>query len=364
MSRSAWAVVSGAVWDLGSIRGRFTRSRTWRNLLFVEWNEFSKALRQWFKSAARDLPWRKTRDPYAILVSELMLQQTQVATVIDYYERWLNRFPDVSSLAAADEQTVLRMWEGLGYYARARNLHRAAKVIVEKYGGQFPRTLDQIRELPGVGPYTAGAVASFAFGIRAPIVDANIARVIARLRNVRAPIDSSAGQKLVWAHAESLLPARGAAARSHNAALMELGAILCKPGEPPCLLCPVKQWCEAPHPAALPMKRARRAVVALAENCGWIVRRGRVLLETSDGPRGRGLWRLPRLKSVPRREPIHESEYPFTHHRVHLRVFRAIPPRQPGCNHRWFEISRVGETAMTAPHRRALVKLLASRPHD
>ncbi len=321
-------------------------------------NEFSASLTSWFKLSARDLPWRNTRDPYAILVSELMLQQTQVATVIGYYQRWLDRFPDVRSLAAADEPIVLRMWEGLGYYARARNLHRAARVIVEKHGGEFPRTLVEIRALPGVGPYTAGAVASFAFGIRAPIVDVNIARVVARLRNIREPIDSTAGHRLVWHHAEAMLPAGRAAARQHNAALMELGAILCKPGEPPCRLCPVKQWCEAIDPVTLPVKRARRTTVSVEEHCGWIVDRGRVLLETSDGPRGHGLWRLPKLESAPRRQPIHEAEYPFTHHRVRLWVYRSAAPRRAGANHRWFEIGRVGETAMTAPHRRALTRLL------
>ena len=321
-------------------------------------SEFSKSLTEWFKASARDLPWRKTRNPYAILVSELMLQQTQVATVVGYFNRWMKRFPDVKALAGAAEPEVLRMWEGLGYYARARNLHRAAKVIIEKFGGEFPRTLDEIRELPGVGPYTSGAVASFAFSIRAPIVDANIARVIARLRNIQVPIDTTAGHRLVWQHAESMLPARGDSARVHNAALMELGAIRCKPGKPPCLLCPVKQWCEATDPASLPMKRARRATVALAENCGWIVLRGRVLLETSVGPRSRGLWRLPVLKSPPRRKPIHEAEYPFTHHRVQLRVYRTAVPRVAGANRRWFEIARLQETAMTAPHRRALTSLL------
>lgn len=320
-------------------------------------NDFSASLTEWFKVSARDLPWRKTRDPYAILVSELMLQQTQVATVMAYYKRWMKRFPDGESLADAAESDVLRMWEGLGYYARARNLHRAAKRIVES-GGEFPRSLESIRALPGVGRYTAGAVASFAFGIRAPIVDANIARVIVRLRNIRESIESSTGQNLVWQHAEAMLPESGAAARQHNAALMELGAILCKPGEPPCLLCPVKSWCETPDPASLPLKRARRATVDLEEHCGWIVHRGRVLLETSDGPRGRGLWRLPELKSLPRRPPIHQAEYPFTHHRVQLRVYRSSAPRQTGPNRHWFEIAKVNETAMTAPHRRALTSLL------
>ena len=321
-------------------------------------NKFSSALTKWFRASVRDLPWRRTRDPYAILVSELMLQQTQVAAVISYYERWMKRFPDVPALAAAEEPEVLRMWEGLGYYARARNLHRAAISIVQN-GGAFPRTLDGIRALPGAGPYTAGAVASFAFGIRAPIVDANIARVIARLRNVREPIDTSSGQRLIWGHAEAMLPARGSAARRHNAALMELGAILCKPGEPPCLLCPVKAWCASPDPASLPRKKPRRAMVALDENCGWIRRGDRVLLETSAGRRGRGLWRLPVIDPPPRSVPLHDASYPFTHHRIRLRVYRAAGPiRGERKNRRWFALEELPGTAMTAPHRRALITLL------
>ena len=320
-------------------------------------NDFSASLIAWFKASSRDLPWRKTRDPYAILVSELMLQQTQVTTVIDYFERWMTRFPDVRTLADAAEANVLRMWEGLGYYARARHLHRAAKAIVQA-GGRFPSTLDEIRALPGVGPYTAGAVASFAFGIRAPMVDANIARVIARLRNIRRPIDSSAGQKLVWQQAESMLPIDGERARAHNGALMELGATLCKPGEPPCRHCPVKRWCHATDPATLPAKEPRRATIELEENCGWILHQGRVLLETSNSPRGRGMWRLPVMAAPARRSPIHESHYPFTHHRVHLRVFPGERPARIRKNQRWTEIARLSETAMTAPHRRALTSLL------
>ena len=324
---------------------------------FCRMKSFSATLAKWFKSTARDLPWRRTRDPYAILVSELMLQQTQVATVLGYFDRWMKRFPNLRSLAAANETEVLRLWEGLGYYARARNLHRAAKQIVAG-GGKFPRKLEEIRALPGVGRYTAGAVASFAFRLRTPMVDANIARVIARLRDIRLSVDSTTGQRELWRAAESFLPHGGAASRVHNAALMELGAVLCKPGEPPCHLCPVRRWCKTTQPAALPTKRGRPATLEVDENCRWIVQRGRVLLATSDGPRGRGLWRLPPLSSAPRRAPLFESNYPFTHHRVRLRVFRSGAPRLMLPNHRWFEIGRLAETAMLSPHRRALVRLL------
>lgn len=318
----------------------------------------SAALRAWFAEQARELPWRKTRDAYAILVSEFMLQQTQVATVVPYFGRWMARFPSAAALAAAKEPEVLRLWEGLGYYARARHLHRAARTIVERHGGEIPADLAAIQALPGVGPYTAGAVASFAFGLRVPIVDANIARVLARLDDFRESIDSAAGLKRIWDLAAALLPPDGAETREHNAALMELGALLCRAGEPPCLLCPVKDWCAATDPAALPVKRARRRQIELAENCGWITRADEVLLEQSDGPRCRGLWRLPVLKRTPATAPLDESMYPFTHHRVTLRVFAAGAPRRLSTSLRWVGRTALKELAMTAPHRRALDRLL------
>src|SRR5262249_13018628 len=154
----------------------------------------------------RDLPWRRTRDPYAILVSESMLQQTQVATVIPYYQKWLRRFPDFASLARASENEVLRAWQGLGYYARARNLQTAAKTVVSRYGGNFPQRIEQMRQLSGIGKYTAHAVATFALNQSVPIVEANAARVLARLFNFRKSIDSAVGRKTLWRHAASLLP--------------------------------------------------------------------------------------------------------------------------------------------------------------
>lgn len=321
------------------------------------------ALGAWFAAHARDLPWRRTRDPYAILVSELMLQQTQVATVIPYYERWLARFPDVASLAAADEAEVLRHWAGLGYYARARNLQRAAQAIVERYGGYFPHTAEEIGALPGVGPYTCGAVLSFAFGQRAVMIDANIARVLARLIDLQAPVDATAGQRALNAAAEALLPADGEAARACNAALMELGALLCKPGEPPCLLCPIKRWCRATAPAELPRKKPRRGRVALTEVCGWQRRPdGALLLEQSAGPRWRGLWRLPLLaeSTPPAGEPLDVSRYPFTHHEITLRIRAAPTPTALSEAQRWVRPEELDQYALTAPHQRAIRRLLGS----
>ncbi len=159
---------------------------------------FRRSLLNWYRQNARDLPWRRTADPYAILVSEFMLQQTQVATVIPYYDEWLRRFPDFATLAAASENDVLHAWQGLGYYARARYLHAAAQFVMQNFGGELPADTAKIAQLPGVGRYTAGAIASFAFDLPEPIVDANIARVLARLTNYKIPIDTSAGRAHLW----------------------------------------------------------------------------------------------------------------------------------------------------------------------
>ena len=315
-------------------------------------------LARWFRASGRDLPWRRTTDPYAILVSEFMLQQTQVATVIPYFERWLARFPDFGALAAADEADVLHAWQGLGYYARARNLHRAAKHVVERHGGALPGGLDAIRALPGVGRYTAGAIASFAFDLPAPIIDANVARVLARLLDLRQPIDSTRGAAILWQCAESLLPRK--AARTHNSALMELGALLCTPRQPQCHRCPARSHCATREPETLPVKKPRRKTVALAEDCAWIVRDDRVLLEQQTGPRWRGLWKLPALAARPRDSKLLLAlEYPFTHHRVTLTVFAGSPPPTMGEHQRWFAPDALEAAALPSPHRRAVKRLLA-----
>lgn len=312
-------------------------------------------MREWFGRCGRDLPWRRTRDPYAILVSEFMLQQTQVATVLDYYRRWMARFPTAAALAAAPLEEVLRAWEGLGYYARARNLHRAAAAI----GGEFPRELERIAALPGVGRYTAGAVATFAFGTSTPIVDANIARVLARLTNLQIPIDAAPGQRAIWAAAETLLPADDA--RVYNSALMELGALVCKPRDPQCLICPVREFCAAAGrgPERLPIKKARRATVALEEDCAWIVDAGRLLLQQETGTRWKGMWKLPPyLKSGEEEEPLAESTYPFTHHLVTLRVYEGKALQPLGERQRWHDAAELEAAAMPAPHRKVVRQLV------
>lgn len=285
-----------------------------------------------------------------------MLQQTQVATVIPYYNDWLRRFPDLAALAAASEQEVLHAWQGLGYYARARNLRATAIAIIEKHGGRFPRSLEAIRALPGIGRYTANAVATFAFDQAVPIVEANIARLLARLIDLQLPIDTSAGREILWSRAESLLPAR--AAGMYNSALMDLGALVCTV-RPKCEVCPVRGSCLASDPSKLPRKKARPALRLLAEHHSFSIRRRQVLLEQSQD-RWRGMWTLPKLEKLPvSAQPLHSSEFPFTNHRITLTVFgQTRSPRLISPAQRWFPIDALDSLPLPSPHRRALVDIL------
>ena len=203
--------------------------------------EFASALLEWFRENGRDLPWRQTRDPYAIWLSEIILQQTQIKQGWDYWERFMRRWPSVENLAAATEDEVLREWQGLGYYSRARNLHFAAKQIVAL--GRFPSTLEEIKRLKGVGDYTAAAIGSIAFDLPAAVVDGNVYRVLARHFGIDTPINTTEGKKVFMAMAQSLLPPKEASA--YNQAIMDFGAIQCTPQSPRCLLCPLAESCEA-----------------------------------------------------------------------------------------------------------------------
>lgn len=206
--------------------------------------EFSRRLRAWYAKHRRDLPWRETRDPYRVLVSELMLQQTQVSRVVGFYDRFLERFPTLESLAASPPRHVRRAWEGLGYYARARNLHALARTVVaEGSPATLPSDPEELRLLPGVGPYTAGAVASFAFERRASLVDTNVERVLRRVFAPKLVPKASRTHKLLWALADALLPRTGRSAWTHNQALMELGALVCTARVKHCARCPVRGMC-------------------------------------------------------------------------------------------------------------------------
>jgi A/G-specific adenine glycosylase len=256
---------------------------------------FVPALLDWYKVNARDLPWRSDLSPYRTWVSEIMLQQTQVDTVIPYFDRWMARFPDIHALAAADEQAVLSAWEGLGYYSRARNLHKAAQKLVNDFGGQLPGTSTELQRLPGIGLYTAGAIASIAFGEDVPAVDGNIRRVFARLFNVSVPARSAEGEALLGALAREHLPPGRAG--EFNQALMDMGALICKPKDPACKRCPIADACQArqlglqnQRPVRLPRKKTPHLTVTAAV----IRQNGQVLLaqRPPDGLLG-GLWEFP-----------------------------------------------------------------------
>jgi A/G-specific adenine glycosylase len=328
------------------------RSATQNPMTRSDARRFQQKVLRWYQHNGRDLPWRRTNDPYAILVSEFMLQQTQVSTVIPYYTRWLKRFPDFAALARASASEVLREWEGLGYYSRARNLHAAAKVVMTRHGGQLPSTVETLYDLPGIGEYTANAIATFAFDKGAPVVEANIGRLLSRLTNFRRRIDTVAGRKHLWSSALALVPGRHAA--RYNSGLMDLGALVCT-RQPKCGLCPVRTVCRAIEPASLPRKNRRARTVRVVECHSLTLRRGRILLEKC-ATRWRGMWILPRLVAPnPHEEALHRSTFPFTHHSVTLAIYRRQPHSRRPSDQVWFALDQLDSIPIPSPHRRALV---------
>jgi len=252
-------------------------------------SDFARRVIDWQRSHGRsDLPWQGTRDPYAIWLSEIMLQQTQVATVVPYYLRFRARFPDLGSLAAADEDAVLRLWSGLGYYSRARNLHRAAQAVVTQHAGAFPRELADIEALPGIGRSTAAAIAGFAFGARAAILDGNVKRVLARHFAIEGFPGERAVEQRLWQLAESLLPAKDI--EPYIQGLMDLGATVCTTRAPQCARCPVRASCAAlaqNRVAELPAPRPRRVVPHRRTAMLVLRREGDVLLQKRPAV---GVW--------------------------------------------------------------------------
>jgi len=258
-------------------------------------HQFREQLLTWFQINQRSLPWRQTRDPYRIWISEVMLQQTQVTTVMPYFENFINQFPDIRVLAAADLQTVLKAWEKLGYYARARNLHRATKIIVEDYQGIIPDNYQQLRQLPGVGEYIAAALLSIAFNQPFAVVDGNVKRVLARLFLIEAPINQS-GSKTIFADvAERLLDRHNPGI--FNQALMELGATICRPQTPICDRCPLRQFCQAfetNRQSDFPRRLKKQAIPTYQMVAGVVVKAGKMLIvqRPTSGLLG-GLWEFP-----------------------------------------------------------------------
>jgi A/G-specific adenine glycosylase len=338
-------------------------------------SKFASALIDWHgRHGRRDLPWQGTTDPYRIWLSEVMLQQTQVSAVIPYYERFLRRFPSVAALAAASEDDVLQLWSGLGYYARGRNLHAAAKAVLKL--GSFPRTAEEIEKLPGIGRSTAAAIAAFAHGERAAILDGNVKRVLARYFGVEGWPGEKPVESRLWARASTLLPKTGV--ETYTQALMDLGATICTRSVPRCELCPVRRACKARkagRTAEIPAPRPRKALPQKAVT--WLVMRhgGKVLLEKrpSLGIWG-GLWSFPEApaKDVDRycrhtlgceveaKRELETLEHGFTHFRLQIRplwcqVIKKPSVESPG--RLWIDVADAAQAAVPTPVRMLLARL-------
>jgi A/G-specific adenine glycosylase len=336
-------------------------------------------LLNWYKKNKRVMPWRDHPNPYAVWVSEIMLQQTRVETVIPYFEKWMKLFPSINALAAADERTVLNAWEGLGYYSRARNLHKAAKIAAERFGGELPRNLEDLRSLPGIGRYTVGAIASMAFKMDEPTLDGNLRRVFSRVYDVSEFADSPAGEKILWELAAENLP-RGKAG-DYNQALMDLGATICLPKNPRCLLCPLMEICKARENGTQdlrPVLKPKKLVPQYVNAAAVIVERGRALLSQrpATGLLG-GMWEFPnarveedpaselakvinaayRLK-VKRKEALGIVQHAYTHFKVTVHAFRceslSIPKDK---NLKWVQITELNEYPMGKIDRQIAKKL-------
>ena len=362
--------------------------------------EFARRLVNWFGHAQRDLPWRlpqNARDPYRVLISEVMLQQTTVAAAVPYYLRFIARFPTIQSLAVAPAEEVLSHWAGLGYYQRARNLHACAQVVLRQHDGIFPRDFEKILALPGIGRYTAGAVSSIAFDTPAPIVDANVARVFARVFCLEGDLKAPHNQRRLWQEAESLVQTcdDDCLPSNLNPALMELGALICTPREPRCEHCPVNEYClaratgranELPHATPKPQIIEMRDVCALVHrtNAAGAVE---ILLRQRDNDDSgaarnwwRGMWELPRTTLAPDEKPhdalrrllqdelhlakagttiefgsqLKTLQHGVTHHRITLECWAASLESEPDSAARWFTSEAALPLAMPSIMRRLL----------
>ncbi|HVJ45274.1 MAG TPA: A/G-specific adenine glycosylase [Luteolibacter sp.] len=327
--------------------------------------EFRDSLADWFLKNGKDYPWRRTSDPYAVLVSEVMLQQTQIATVLGkgFFNRFLERFADVETLARAGDEVLLKTWEGLGYYRRARMLRETAKAVLERHEGAFPKETDELMALPGIGRYTANAVRAFAFDLPSAVVDGNVSRVVSRLMDHRGAVDETDGIRKIWNWTEALAdPERP---RVFNSALMELGQTICRPGVPDCLSCPVAGFCRTREPESLPVKRKKTAVTEVAEHAIWLRdKKGRVLMHREAGKRRQGLWRLPlktedEVKGLPMK---YRSRYTITRYRVTLEIWDAgVAGKGIGITSgdEWKEITELASLPMPSPFRRAIDEMTA-----
>jgi A/G-specific adenine glycosylase len=324
---------------------------------------FAANLRSWFERHRRDLPWRASRDPYRIWVAEIMLQQTRAAAVVPYYERFLRRFPDVKTLARSRMADLLRCWSGLGYYSRARNLRHAARLVASELGGCLPKTYQDWTALPGVGPYTAAAVASIALGEPVAVLDGNVARVMARLTNHRRDVRSPAVREELQRRAQTLLDRRHPG--DFNQAMMELGATVCVPRNPRCPICPVAAWCEARRlgvQSELPVKLGRREPVALEISVAVARRNGRILLRRRPDTASLmpGFWELPQSQAaetlpVRLRSLLGSFRHSITHHQYSVKVFSAAPPARSPAGCQWIAAGKLQSLPLTTISRKAML---------
>lgn len=344
----------------------------------------STLLLAWYETQKRALPWRDHPDPYAVWVSEIMLQQTRVDTVIPYFEKWMQLFPSVEALAAASERDVLNAWEGLGYYSRARNLHKAARVVADKFNGELPRDLEDLRSLPGIGRYTVGAIASMAFGMDEATLDGNLRRVFSRLFDVEEFADSPAGEKILWQLAAKNLP-KGRAG-DYNQALMDLGAAICLPKNPRCLLCPLMKLCKARENGTQelrPVLNPKKSVPAYVHAAAVIVERGRVLLSQrpAQGLLG-GMWEFPNARvegdpardlvkalrtatqlQVRRKEALQVVEHAYSHFRVKVHPFVCAKISVPkNKNLKWVKLGELEDYPMGKVDREIARKIKRLSP--
>ena len=359
----------------------------------LERNAIVKSLLNWWDAGHAELPWRKSKNPYAIWVSEIMLQQTQITTVIPYFERWMTRFPTIQTLADAPLDDVLKLWEGLGYYSRARNLHAAAQQVVDEFNGRLPSTAKQLQTLKGIGRYTAGAIASIAFDESVPVLDGNVIRVLSRLTDLPDDVTISTTKKHLWQMAASIVPAKRPG--DFNQSLMELGQQVCNPQKPMCLLCPLTACCLARQRGTQlerPVKPPRKniphydVVAGIIWEQGTVVpdRNGRFLIAKRplNGLLG-GLWEFPggkqedgeTLPEALQREIMEELgmsievntfqisiKHAYTHFRITLHAFHAIhreglPQHFGVADHAWVSLQELNQYAFAVTDRKIITSL-------
>jgi len=334
-------------------------------------------LLSWYQESARDLPWRHTQDPYKVWVSEIMLQQTQVQTVIPYYNRWLKRFPSLKTLAAAPLEEVLKFWAGLGYYRRVKMLHAAAKFVQSQLKGCLPETAEALMQIPGIGRYTAGAIASIAFQKKAPLVDGNVIRILTRLYEIKDNVAKNDTLKQLWAIAEDLVPLHSPG--DFNQAMMELGALICLPRNPACGACPVSSECRASasgQPENFPVKTPKEKIKKL-KTAALVLKNPRrevLIRRQEESARWGGLWMFPfgespdqiaeelQIKKIPAQHSF-IIKHGFTKYSIQLHVFEAAVDKKKSKSleirgNRWVSLKKLPSEALPSPHKKVAARLL------